>query len=64
MDIFVDVVPVNIHSKIACTPPVLGLFVVFFQNAGEVLNVFKADVFDAKFVNAECEGYWVKIVLP
>ncbi len=64
MNIFVDVVPVNIHSKIACATPVLGAFVVFFQDAGEVLNMFMADVFDAEVVNAECEGYRAKIVLP
>ncbi len=61
---FVDVVPVDTHSKIACTIPVLGAFVVFIQNAREMLNVFTADVFDAKNVNAECEGDWAKIVLP
>jgi hypothetical protein len=64
MDTFVDVVPVNNHSKIACTTPVLGAFVVFFQDAAEVLNVFMAKVFDAKVVYAECEGYWEKMVLP
>ncbi len=63
MEIFVDVVPVNIHSKIACTAPVLGSFVVFFQDTREVLNMFTANVFDAEVVNAECEGYQVKIVL-
>ncbi len=60
MDIFVNVVPVDIHSKIACA----GAFVVFFQDAGEVLNMFTANVFDAEVVNAECEGYREKIVLP
>jgi hypothetical protein len=30
MDIFVDVVPVDIHSKIAGAAPILGAFVVFF----------------------------------
>ncbi len=64
MDIFVDVVPVDIHSKIACTASVLGAFVVFFQDAREVLNMFTADIFDTKVINAECEGYWVKTVLP
>ncbi len=34
MDVFVDVVPVNIHSEIACTIPVLEAFVVFIQDAG------------------------------
>ncbi len=61
---FVDVVPVDIHSEIACAAPVLGTFVVFFQDAGEVLNVFTANAFDAEVVNAECEGYRAKIVLP
>ncbi len=52
MDVFVDVVPANIHSKIACTIPVLGAFVVFIQDAGEVLSMFiMANVFDAKVVN-------------
>jgi hypothetical protein len=64
MDVFVDVVPVNIHSKIACTIPVLGEFVVFIQDAGEVLDMFMANVFDAEVVNAECEGDCAKIVSP
>ncbi len=64
MDIFVDVVPVYIYSEIACAAPVLGAFVVFFQDTGAVLNVFMADVFDAKIVIAEGEGYRAKIVLP
>ncbi len=64
MDIFVDVVAVDIHSKIVCPVPVLGVFVVFIQDAGEVLNVFTANVFDAKVINAECKGDWAKIVSP
>ncbi len=64
MDIFVTLVPVDIHSKIACAAPVLGAFVVFFQDAGEVLNMFAAIVFNAIAVNVECEGYWANIVLP
>jgi hypothetical protein len=64
MDIVVDVAPVDIHSEIACTAPVLGACVVFFQDAREVLNLFTANIFDAKVVNAECEGYRAKIVLP
>ncbi len=63
-EIFVDVVPVDIHSKIVCAVPVLAVFVVFFQDAGEVLNVFTAKVFDAEVVNAECEGEWAEFVLP
>ncbi len=64
MDVFVDVVPVDIHSKIACAVPVSGALVVIIQDAGEVLDVLTADVFDAKVVNTECEGDWVKIVSP
>ncbi len=64
MDVFVDVVPVDIHSKIVCAVPVLGAFVVFIQDAGEVLNVFTANTFDAKVVNAECEGDWAEIMSP
>ncbi len=63
MDAFVDVVPVNIHSKIVCGISVLGAFIMFIQDAGEVLNVFTANVFDAEVVNAECEGDWAEIVL-
>jgi hypothetical protein len=63
-DIFVDVVPVYIHSEIACAAPVLGAFVVFLQDSGEVLDVFRANVFDAKVINTECEGYQEKIVSP
>ncbi len=64
MDVFVDVGLADIHSEIACAIPVLGVFVVFIQDAGELLNVFTANVFDAKVVNAECEGDRAKIVLP
>jgi hypothetical protein len=64
MDIFVDVVLVDIHSKIVRTAPDLLAFVVFFQDAGEVLNLFTANLFDVEVINAECEGYWAKIVSP
>jgi hypothetical protein len=64
MDTFVAVVPVDSYSKIACAAPVIGAFVVFFQDAGEVLNMLTADVFDAKVVYAKCEGYQAKIVSP
>jgi hypothetical protein len=37
---------------------------VFIQDAGDVLNVFTANIFDAKVVNAECEGDWVEIESP
>ncbi len=57
MNTFVDVVPVDSHSEIVCAAPVLGAFVVFFQDAGKVLNIFTANVFDAKVIYAECEGY-------
>jgi hypothetical protein len=64
MDVFVDVVLVNIHSKIVCAIPVLGAFVVFIQDDGEVLSMFAASVFDAEVVSLECEGDRAKIVLP
>jgi hypothetical protein len=64
MDTFVYVVPVDSHSKIVCTAPVLGAFLVFIQDTREVLNMFTANVFDAKVVYTECEGYWATIVLP
>jgi len=64
MDVFDDVVSVDIRSEIACAIPVLGAFVVFIQDAGEVLNVFTANVFDAEVINIKCEGDWAKIVLP
>ncbi len=63
MDIFY-VVPVDSHSKLVWAVPVLGAFVVFFQDAGEVRNMFMANVFDAKVIYAECEGYRAKIVSP
>jgi hypothetical protein len=47
-----------------CSSSLLGAFVVLFHDAGELLNVFMANIFDAKVVNAECEGYWAKIVSP
>ncbi len=64
MDIFIDVTSVDVYSEIACAASVLGAFVVLFQDTGEVLNVFTANVFDAEVINAECKGYRTKIMLP
>ncbi len=60
MDVINDVVPADIHSEIVCVIPVLGAFVVFIKDAGEVLDMFTANVFNAKIVNAKCEGDWEK----
>ncbi len=66
MDTFVDVVPVDSHSKTVCTTPVLGAFVVFFVLSGcqRGAQCKAGVVFDAKVVCTECEGYWAKIMLP
>jgi hypothetical protein len=42
----------------------LGAFLVFIQDTGEVLNLFTANVFEAKVVNAECEVDWAEIMSP
>jgi hypothetical protein len=64
VDVFVDVVPVDIHSEIGCAVQVLGAFLVFIQDVRRVLNVFTANIFDAKVVNTECEGDWAEIMSP
>jgi len=46
-----DVVPLEVDAGELRALPILGDVVVFFEDGGEVLCVFAADVFDAEIVN-------------
>ena len=46
-----DVVPLEVDAGKLRALPILGDAVVFFEDGGEVLCVFAADVFAAKIVN-------------
>ena len=52
VDFFAGVVPVNVHSKVACACPVMQTFVVVTEDVGEMINVFFSDIFDAEIVDA------------
>ena len=49
---FVIVVPVNVHSQVALSVPILQAFVMFVEDGGKVFGMLVTNVFDAKMVNA------------
>ncbi len=64
IDVFVDVVPVNIHSKIACAIPVLGAFVVFIQDAERCSICSQPAYLMPKLSMQSVKEIGQKIVLP
>ena len=52
VDFFAGVVPVNVHSEVACACPVMRTFVMLSKDGGEMVDMFFSDVFDAKIVDA------------
>jgi hypothetical protein len=49
---FVIVVPVDVHSQVVLSVPILQAFVMFVEDGGEVFGMLLTNVFDAKVVNA------------
>ncbi len=49
---FVIVVPVDVHSQVAMSVPILQAFVMFVEDGGKVFNMLATNVFDAKVVDA------------
>ena len=64
MDLALGVVPIHVHSNVACSGPIDGADIVFVENLGEMVGVFFADIFHAKVVDAEGEGDGAPIVSP
>ena len=64
MDLALGVVPIHVHSNVACSGPIDGADIVFVENLGEMVGVFFADIFYAKVVNAEGEGDGAPIMSP
>ena len=64
MDLVPGVVPIHVHSNVACSGPIDGADIVFVENLGKMVGVFFADIFYAKVVNAEGEEDGAPIVLP
>ncbi len=49
---FVIVVPVDVHSQVALSAPILQAFVMFVEDGGEVFGVLATNIFDAEVINA------------
>ena len=64
MDLVPGVVPIHVHSNVACSGPIDGADIVFIENLGKMAGVFFANIFFAKVVYAEGEEDGVPIVLP
>ena len=63
MDLALGVVPIHVHSNVACSGPIDGADIVFVENLGKMVGVFFANIFYADVVNAEGEGDGAPIVL-
>ena len=64
MDLALGVVPIHVHSNVACSGPIDGADIVFVENLGEMVGVFFAIIFYAKVVDAEGEGDGTQIMSP
>ncbi len=49
---FVIVVPVDVHSQVVLSIPILQAFVMFIEDGGKVFGVLATNVFDAEIINA------------
>jgi hypothetical protein len=49
---FVIVVPVNVHSQVALSVPILRAFVMIVEDGGEVFGMLTTNVFDAEIIYA------------
>jgi hypothetical protein len=53
MNVLDGAAPINDHAKISHAIPVLVAFVVFIQNALEVIEMFLSEVFGSKVIDAK-----------
>ena len=64
MDLALGIVPIHVHSNVACSRPIDGADIVFIENLGKMVGVFFAIIFYAKVVNTEGEGDGAPILSP
>jgi hypothetical protein len=58
------VIPVECDAKVSISGPIFFNVVVLFQRVDQVLNVFFANVFNAKIINNKCEADWSLLMSP
>jgi hypothetical protein len=64
MDLALGVVPIHVHTNVACSGPIDGADIVFVENLGKMVGVFFANILYAGVVDAEGEGDRATIVSP
>ena len=64
IDVFLFVIPLEVHAAVRVACPVDGAFVVCLYGGDEVLCIVSTKVFDAEVVNAEGECCTALLVLP
>ena len=64
VDLALGVVPIHVHSNVACSGAIDRADIVFVENLGKMVGTFFANVFYAKVVGAEGEGNGEPIVSP
>jgi hypothetical protein len=64
MDLALGIVPIHVHSNVACSGPIDGADIVFVENLGKMVGMFFADIFYTEVVNAEGEGDGAPIASP
>ena len=64
MDLVLGIVPIHVHSNVACSGSIDGAEIVSIENLGKMVGVFFANVFYAKVVNPEGEGDGAPTVSP
>ena len=64
MEIFFDVVPVQVQANIALAAPVGGDLVVGPDDSEEMFDMLYADIFHIGIFNAKCKGDGAPSVRP
>ena len=64
MDLALGIVPIHVHSNVACSGPIDGADIVFVENLGKMVGVFFAVMFYTEVVNTEGERDGAPIVSP
>jgi len=64
IDVFLFVIPLEVHAAVRVACPVDGAFVVCLYGGDEVLCVVSTKVFNAEVVDAECECCSSLFVFP
>ena len=60
----VVVVPIKIHPQVPFDTPIMGDFVVIYEDSHEVLRILFEEIFHTKLINAEREVYQAPVMRP